>query len=97
YPLSAHGKAGERNLHRPIDVYRGDQSRSRTDLLPDRSAARQPAQYGFVAELWVGEREQKLSSILRPAFPWQRQWSRCLRQAVDEWFSRFHSSGRSVQ
>ena len=58
-----------RYLHHQVDAHRGDQPRSRGDLLSDGLADLRPAEHGQLAELRTGQRERRPSGLLRAAVP----------------------------
>ena len=61
---AAHREDRRRPLHRPLDVHRGDQSRSGDHVLPDRLADCRPAQHGRVAHYGLGSDNEDLPAFV---------------------------------
>ena len=64
-PPAAHREDRRRTLHRPLDVHRGDQPRSRDHVLPDRLADRRPSQHGLVDSLRARQRQRGSAGVCR--------------------------------
>ena len=64
-PPAPHREDRRRALHRPLDVHRGDQSRPRDHVLPDRLADRRPAEHGLVDSLRARQRQRGPAGVCR--------------------------------
>ena len=84
-----------RALHRPLDVHRGDQSRSGDHVLPDRLADRRAAEHGRVGALRPRQRQRGPAGVRRADHAGQGR-SAALRAAVGQRLPAVAASGRAV-
>ena len=84
-----------RAVHRPLDVHRGDQPRSRDHVLPDRLADRRPAEHGLVDSLRAGQRQRRSAGVRRAHHPRQGR-SAALLAPVGQRLPAVAVSGRAV-
>ncbi len=94
-PAAAHRQDRRRALHRPLDVHRGDQSRSGDHVLPERIADRRASEHGRVAALRTRQRQRGPAGVRRVDHARQGR-SAALLAAVGQRLPAVAASGRAV-